>query len=75
LLITEQELEEIQKTMAISSNIKIASEDDILIKKKEKNRAIVRLKKINQYRVLFYFIRLFVNCINLGYRLECSSVF
>jgi hypothetical protein len=67
LLITEQELEEIQKTMAISSNIKIASEDDMFTKKKDNMSTSVKLRNLNQYRVLFYFIRLFVHTINLGY--------
>jgi hypothetical protein len=59
-LITEQELEEIQKTMALCANIYIPTEDDLLKVKKESIRSSLKLKNLNQFRVLFYFIRIFV---------------
>jgi hypothetical protein len=60
LLITEQELEEIQKTIALCSNIPLPSEEDITKKKKNDNSIKIpqRIKNLNQWRVLFYFIRI-----------------
>ena len=65
LLITEQELMEIQKTISLCMNIPITSEEEeTKNKKKELPESLTRLNykfnKINQWRVLFYFTRLYV---------------
>ena len=70
LLITEQELMEIQKTISLCMNIPIPSEDEeSKNKKKELPESLSRLNfkvsKVNQWRVMFYFTRLYVkNYIN-----------
>lgn len=65
LLITEQELMEIQKTISLCMNIPIPSEDlDSKNNKKELPDSLSELNmkctKVNQWRVLFYFTRLYV---------------
>jgi hypothetical protein len=63
LLITEQELMEIQKTIAICNNIPVQSEEDLLKKKKIPENVIKipqKLKVANQWRILFYFVRFYV---------------
>ena len=65
LLITEQELMEIQKTISLCMNIPIPSEDEeSKNKKKELPESLSRLNfkctKANQWRILFYFTRLYV---------------
>ena len=76
LLITDQELCEIQKTMAISMNIMNNSNDKTdsnvkslkenkpkitneLGKNDKQNKVKHRIEKLTQYRILFYFIRLY----------------
>jgi hypothetical protein len=64
LLITEQELMEIEKTIAICHNIPVQSEEDLLRKKKIPENVIKipqKLHKVNQWRILFYFVRFYVS--------------
>jgi len=66
LLITEQEICEIQKAIAICNNINVIGEDDSEAMKivKLNDHEIMKYKyhfeSINQWRILFYFIRFYV---------------
>jgi UDP-N-acetylglucosamine enolpyruvyl transferase len=65
-LITEQEMSEIQRAIAICNNINVAGEDDSEAMKivKVNDQEIMKYKykydTINQWRILFYFIRFYV---------------
>jgi len=69
LLITEQEICEIQKAVAICNNIIVNAEDDSEAMKivKVNDQDLLKYKykfdNINQWRILFYFIRFYVKYI------------
>lgn len=76
LLITDQELIEIQRTMAMTMNIQVGNSDkqqsnvkalkekkpkiiNELGKNDKQNQVKAKIPKLTQYRILFYFIRLY----------------
>lgn len=66
LLITEQEICEIQKAIAICNNINVTGEDDseamkiVRVNDQEIMKYKYKFESINQWRILFYFIRFYV---------------
>ncbi len=67
LLITEQEIYEVQRAIALCNNIDVEGEDDsecIKVSKKNENKLLKykhKFETINQWRIMFYFIRFYVN--------------
>jgi hypothetical protein len=63
LLITEQELMEIQKTIALCNNIDVQSEEELALRKKSPSNLMKvpnNFKTLSQWRVLFYFVRFYM---------------
>lgn len=62
LLLTEQELMEIQKTIALCSNIEIQNEEllsNTVQSPSNLVRAPQKYKKLNQWRIIFYFLKFY----------------
>ena len=62
LLVTEQELMEMQMTIALCNNIEVQSEDTLIEGNTEPEglvRAPQKYKNLNQWRIMFYFVKFY----------------